>query len=745
MSIELPVKISLQGFQLTTDQLNDLNKRVAGLQNKTVEGANAATGAHEKQTEAVKRLARGFDVSRASLDALVASLGAMALITGAIDFLKNAYDANQKVNTSTTLLTLQLGHFSAALLEQADVLSKTLYISKEEILSADQRMLVYTREEDSIKKLIPGIIDLAKLKGIDLVSATNAVGLSLKKADEVGAGHIGTIRGMGITYITMATEAENVAEIEKKLKEAVGGSAQAVADSLGAWSKFAFWIGRITEETGKGIFGGSKIEKEAEDYKNALETIDNAKLKSIDLVSATPGVILIDKKKLDAALDIVAKHNKEASALQKKADDAAAGEKAERASEANENLNKEIASSTLEGQKKLIREEAKEQIAAGADKVLVAKALAIKIAKIDEEIANKNKKEPKKKDKEEEEERKKKEERDKMIAEAAKKASQIGMTENQKELADLKEKYDADILLAGDDEKAKTDLSKVYTEERENIQKKNYKTDETLGKQHQKALDIDADAAATLGQSKEDRKYKTKLQKLKNQYDKEKKLLEAQGISTANITAKYTEEEAEATNEANEAKIKYGEEYATQTISQAATLINGLKGAAGAKKAIAIAEAGIDAGKGVMGVVANSDEYVDNFGPVAGPIAMGVEIGLIAGIFAEQIANISAQKMAAGGVVQGGTPGRDSVPAMLMPGEIVYNPARPDPNLRNMISGSPSTSTTHINTGDIHIHGNASPQTVGAIKRAQEAGILSALRKWQQSGKVSATGLKIRG
>jgi hypothetical protein len=104
--------------------------------------------------------------------------------------------------------------------------------------------------------------------------------------------------------------------------------------------------------------------------------------------------------------------------------------------------------------------------------------------------------------------------------------------------------------------------------------------------------------------------------------------------------------------------------------------------------------------------------------------------------------------MGAGGVVQGGVSGRDSVPALLMPGEIVYNPALPDPNLANMITGGSSghtTHTTHLNMGDIHIHGNASPQTVQAVQRATERGVMSALKRMQQSGKVTATGLKIRG
>ena len=742
MALELPVKLIIEGFPIAADQLDSLNKRVAGLQKTTVDGAAAGAVAHEKESAALTKLAHGFDMSRVAAEQLVMALGPLAVLTAVVGFLKNANDANQKVNTSTTLLTLQLGHFSEALLDQADALSKSLYVNKEDILAADQRMLVYTREESSIKKLIPGIIDLAKLKGIDLVAATNAVGVSLKKADEVGAGHIGTIRGMGITYKTMATEAENVAEIEKKLKESVGGAAQAVADSLGGWAKFGFWVSKITEETGKGIFGASKVEKEANDYARnvamiksdteELQKVQNTKADAFKMVSKEDTIDVINKEIASFKLLTKAYEDKQ-DKLQKQADAAAAGAKAEIALEENDKLNKEIAQTTLEGQRQLAKDEAKAELAAGADKILVAKALAIKLAKINAK--------PEKAPKEDKEAA----ERAKTIADAAKEAAQVGMTENQKEIDDLTRTLHEKQALIGANLYAQADLITAYNAKVKAITDKDDKDAEKKQKERENALQKQTEDHDKLELTKEDKKYKTKMQKLTAFFAKRLKDEKAAGVDTVDTWNEYEKESSDVTKEENDAKTKYQEEYATHTLSQAATLINGLKGAAGAKKAIAMAEAGVDAGKGVMGVVTNSDEYIANFGPVAGPVAMGVEIALIAGIFAEQLAKISAQKMAAGGVVQGGVSGRDSVPALLMPGEIVYNPARPDPNLASMITGGSSSSITHINTGDIHIHGNASHQTVQAVQRATERGVMSALKRMQQSGKVTATGLKIRG
>jgi len=321
------------------------------------------------------------------------------------------------------------------------------------------------------------------------------------------------------------------------------------------------------------------------------------------------------------------------------------------------------------------------------------------------------------------------------ISKAAKEATRVGMTAEQKEIADLDDNLKEQQELVGANLEAQANLMEVYNDKKKAIEEK-----------YSKALEIAQNAHDKSEASNFDKKYQTKKAKLKKEYEDEKKILEAQHISITELTENYTRDDAQVDKEAKEAKTKYAEEYTTTALSQIDTLVKGMKGGAGAKKAIAMAEAGVDAGIGIMGVVTNSKAYIANFGPVGGPIAMGVEIALITGIFAEQLANISSQKMAAGGVVSGGIPGRDSVPALLMPGEIVYNPARPDPNLANMISGGGgSTTTQHLNMGDIHIHGNANSATVAALGKAQEKAVYTALRRMQQSGRLTAPGLKIRG
>jgi hypothetical protein len=59
------------------------------------------------------------------------------------------------------------------------------------------------------------------------------------------------------------------------------------------------------------------------------------------------------------------------------------------------------------------------------------------------------------------------------------------------------------------------------------------------------------------------------------------------------------------------------------------------------------------------------------FGIPAGPIIGGVLAAAQIAFGVEQLHRLNAQKLADGGIVSGGISGIDSVPAMLMPGELV--------------------------------------------------------------------------
>jgi hypothetical protein len=84
-------------------------------------------------------------------------------------------------------------------------------------------------------------------------------------------------------------------------------------------------------------------------------------------------------------------------------------------------------------------------------------------------------------------------------------------------------------------------------------------------------------------------------------------------------------------------------------------------------KAAAITQIGIDTGKGAMAVYANFQTAIP-YPPVSIPLGLAAA-GAIVAYGAERIGQVTAAKD--GGVITGGVPGMDSVPALLAPGELV--------------------------------------------------------------------------
>ena len=84
-------------------------------------------------------------------------------------------------------------------------------------------------------------------------------------------------------------------------------------------------------------------------------------------------------------------------------------------------------------------------------------------------------------------------------------------------------------------------------------------------------------------------------------------------------------------------------------------------------KAAAVTQIGIDTAKGAMSVYANFQSAIP-YPPVSIPLGIAAAAAITA-YGAERVGNVLAA--ADGGLVQGGVPGRDSVPALLMPGELV--------------------------------------------------------------------------
>jgi len=222
-----------------------------------------------------------------------------------------------------------------------------------------------------------------------------------------------------------------------------------------------------------------------------------------------------------------------------------------------------------------------------------------------------------------------------------------------------------------------------------------------------------------------------RLKLLITEQQKELKAVKQAGLDTTKFEKDQAIERIAIIKWENEQKIAFGLDYTGNMLGMMSQLAEATSANAQLKKRLAEGEAVVSAGKGVLGVIENSGQFME-MGPIAGPILMGAEIAMIVALAGAQIAKIESAKMAYGGVVTGGTQGQDSVPAMLMPGEIVYNPAHPNPALANMIGNTTTSNSNVVNNG--HTFNIMIPQNVDA--KSIEKSVLSAIKKSQTMGKI---------
>jgi hypothetical protein len=113
-------------------------------------------------------------------------------------------------------------------------------------------------------------------------------------------------------------------------------------------------------------------------------------------------------------------------------------------------------------------------------------------------------------------------------------------------------------------------------------------------------------------------------------------------------------------------------------------------------KAAAVTQIGIDTAKGAMAVYANFQTAIP-FPPVSIPLGLAASAAIIA-YGAERTSQVLGA--ADGGMVTGGIPGRDSVPAMLMPGELI-TPARSYEEVVSAVANQRAAANGSNNSGGI--------------------------------------------
>jgi hypothetical protein len=286
--------------------------------------------------------------------------------------------------------------------------------------------------------------------------------------------------------------------------------------------------------------------------------------------------------------------------------------------------------------------------------------------------------------------------------------------------------------------KYEADRYKQWAEEKYNTQKEVDEADEDA---RSELVKIRVDKKLAMEQKTEHGRLKLLL----NNQKLEMAAFKAHGGDLTAIEKEQAEERLRFAIAEAQQKVNTGAYYADMTIKSLETIAEATHANATVRKRIQQGAALVDGARAVMGGWSAASQLQPYPVMLAAGIASTVLIGAET---AAQIAIIEQQKMAYGGVVTGGTAGQDSVPAMLMPGEIVYNPAHPNPALASIIGGSSTTN----NNGNVNIHmsgavvvqGSPSRYDLKLIQDHIDKGVTKALQKAQIMGKLNASGLVIR-
>ena len=208
---------------------------------------------------------------------------------------------------------------------------------------------------------------------------------------------------------------------------------------------------------------------------------------------------------------------------------------------------------------------------------------------------------------------------------------------------------------------------------------------------------------------------------IKAHYGRLKALATLRNKDTETLQLKENNEEKKLLDEKNRAIIAQAQELGDAYGNAIGGALG--KGKEGLKDAMqGVLDASIDFIEklALSAVASNALKDIALHGPIYGAVEAAIESVAITAVATG--AKSAIGHMAYGGVVTGGIPGQDSVNAKLMPGEIIYNPAHPNPALASMInSGNNSTqNTTHVHfaSPNIHIHGNPDQKSLAKMTQA---------------------------
>ena len=174
---------------------------------------------------------------------LMGAAMALASVGAVVSFLKSSAAAADEQAKANAKLANALGTTSKALLDQASALQLTSNYSDDAITSAQAMLAFWIKDEQQIKSLTPAIMDFASAMGIDLADAAKMVGKAID-------GEAGMLGRYGITVKGAMGSAERLASIQQGLARFQGASNAAFQAGVGPLTVIGKLFNEMQETVG---------------------------------------------------------------------------------------------------------------------------------------------------------------------------------------------------------------------------------------------------------------------------------------------------------------------------------------------------------------------------------------------------------------------------------------------------------------------------------------------------------------
>lgn len=256
---------------------SEYNKRIAAAELKT-KALRSEYGKTQKQLLALNGVTnKGSSFTDKLTKSFVkagAAIGAAILLYNKVEnsIVSSVEAYNQAIQAEGELLRALQGRRGVqfSLIQQAKALQKTTIFGNDEIVRAQAVVAAFVKEEETIKRLTPAILDFAQAKGVDLKTAADLI-------TKTFASSTNALSRYGLEVTGAAGSTERLESLTSALDSAFKGAAEtAGATSTGQFKQLDNAIGDLSGSFGKLITslvgeGGRSLIPVVEFLQDALE------------------------------------------------------------------------------------------------------------------------------------------------------------------------------------------------------------------------------------------------------------------------------------------------------------------------------------------------------------------------------------------------------------------------------------------------------------------------------------------